>query len=161
MANDQRDVLHADEWVMDRYLGDETNTLEPDPKMTIVDRMDRFLAAEYELGRAEVALQQGVNKFERGGEYEDIVSAIATLKASAEYHASQVDTQELDQAVQAQDIDESEAAALLDRLEQASQSKGVEMNGSYYDELESRMEDYQDQRSDFDQNASRDEGQER
>lgn len=161
MEKEQSDVTGGETWILDRFTGEEAGGLEPDPKMTIVDRVDRFMAAEYELGRAEVALQHGANKHETGGEYEDIVSAIAVLKASAEYHASQVDAQELHAAVLAQDVDESEAAALLSRQEQTEKSDGVEMNNSYYADLESRMEDHQDQSTDFDQSASRDEGQER
>lgn len=126
---------------MDRFTGRETSELEPDPKMTIVDRVDRFMAAEYELGRAEIALEEGVNKIgSPGSGYQDIREAIDTLKVSAEYHASLVNEQELDAAVSAQDVRPEEAEALKYRLREMERSQGVRMNDSYFEDLEARLE---------------------
>ena len=163
MENDLTGTLHAKEWILDKFTGRENNDREPDPKMTIVDRVDRFLAAEYELGRAERALELGYNKYEYDGEHEDIESAIVILKASAEYHASRVDEQELSQAVASEDVREEEAAALMYRKEQmASKPRGIEMREEYFEDLEERMEqDAKESGEDRAQNQDNDDGQTR
>ena len=126
---------------MDRFTGRESGEFEPDPKMTVPERVERFMAAEYELGRAEIALEEGVNKVGTPGSgYEDVQDAIATLRASAEYHASQVDAQDLQAAVEAQDVRAEEADALRYRLSEMKKAQGVEMSASYYEELETRLE---------------------
>ena len=126
MENKLQDGANSDVWVMDRFTGRETDELQPDPKMTVVDRVDRYLAAEYELGRAERALELGAEQYEQGGGYEDITSAIEILKASAEHHAGLVDEQELAAAVEAEDVRDYEAAALLDRKAQMAKEHSQE-----------------------------------
>lgn len=99
---------------MDRFTGRETSETEPDPKMTVRERVDRFLGAQYELDRAEIALNQGANKIEMGAAYNDIGDVIEVLQSSADYHAAQVDRAELKDAVENGLVNEVEANALTE-----------------------------------------------
>ena len=147
---------------MDRFTGREGGGSEPDPKMTIAERVERFMAAEYELGRAEIAMEQGVNKIgSPGSGYEDIKEAVATLKASAEYHARLVNEQDLDAAVAAQDVRAEEADVLRYRLSEMQKAQGVEMKAEYFEELESRMEQANETDNFQSQGRDQDEGQSR
>ena len=164
MENDRSELASSDTWILDRFTGGESDDRQPDPKMTITDRVERFMAAEYELGRAEIALEEGVNKIENPGVgYEDIQDAINSFRASAEYHASLVDEQELKQAVEAEDVRDYEAAAVLSRKEQMSaRQEGVEMNEAYYKDLENRAQDFEEDYSDTQElGQDRDDGQTR
>lgn len=99
---------------MDRFTGRETGETQPDPKMTIRERLDLFMGAQYELDRAEIALSQGADKIEMGSAYNDIGDVIEVLKNSAVYHADRVNDADLAEAVETGLVDEAEAAALLE-----------------------------------------------
>ena len=161
MANEDQDMLAEKGWIMDRFTGRETNALQPDPKMTIIERMDRFLGAETELNRAEIALKDGLNKHEVEGRYEDIVEAVEILKASSEYHASQIDEQDLAQAVRDQDIPQAEADIVLERRAAIAANQSVPMSEGYYEDLEARLDDAQQSQEPEGQPSAQDEGQER
>lgn len=101
-------------WIMDRFTGRESSDTEPDPKMTVRERVDRFMGAQYELDRAEIALGQGSDTIEMGSTYNDIGDVIEVLKNSADFHAAQVDRAELKDAVENGLVNEAEALALAE-----------------------------------------------
>lgn len=80
---------------------------------------------------------------------------MAILKFSAEYHASQIDEEDLQTAG---NNDEAEAAIVLTYRSDAARSQGIQMKDSYYSDLEERLEDYDGGEASYDQ--SKGDGQE-
>lgn len=162
MANEDQDVLESSDWIMDRNTGRESSDGAPDQEKTITERVSLVANAEYEIGRAQIALKNGATQFDKpGAEFTDIESAIDTLNRSAEYHASQIEERELSAAVAGGEVSDAEAAMVLTYRAEAAKSRGVQMTDSYYDELESRIEQDAVDSGDDGQNQTTDEGQER
>lgn len=162
MANEDQDVLESSDWIMDRNTGRESPDGEPDQEKTITERVSLVASAEYEIGRAQIALKNGANQFDKpGSEFTDIESAIDTLNRSAEYHASQIEERELNAAVAGGEVSDAEAAMVLTYRAEAAKSRGIQMKDSYYDDLESRIEQDAGASGSEGHDKSTDEGQER
>lgn len=162
MANEDQDVLESSDWIMDRNTGRESPEGEPDQEKTIAERVSLVANAEYEIGRAQIALKNGATQFDKPSlEFTDIETAIDTLNRSAEYHASQIEERELSAAVAGGEVSDAEAAMVLTYRAEAAKTRGLQMTDSYYDELESRLEHDADAGETEEQNQTTDEGQER
>lgn len=160
MANEHQDVSELSGWIMDKSSGRETTDGPSDDDKTVAERVSLVVGAQYEHDRAEGALSAGANKYDVSGEgYQDVKDAMAILKFSAEYHASQINEQDLQTAVNNGEVDEAEAAIVLTYRSDAARSQGIQMNDSYYSDLEERLEGYDSGEASFDQ--SKDDGQER
>ena len=96
MAEDRTSDTDLD--IIYRYTGDERDEFGTDENMPWQRRLDIFAGIELELGRAEIYLEKGVNKFDVYGDMKDIEDAVSVLKASAEYHANRFSSEQLREA---------------------------------------------------------------
>ena len=87
----------------------ESEGMESD--LSIRERVHRFLGAQMELDRAQIAQSRGANM----RELEDIEQAVSVLDDSSRYWAASVSQEELDLALQANAINADEYEAIKDR----------------------------------------------
>lgn len=108
-------MAETPEILLDRRSGRSSSEFEPELDLTLQERVSRFEAAEMELGMAERAELEGVNKTELNGTFEEVSEAIKVLKQSAEYHASRIQDAELQEAVEKGNVQDYIAQAVRDR----------------------------------------------
>lgn len=118
-------MAETPEILLDRRSGRSSSEFEIEQDLTLEERVSRFEAAELELGMAERAEMEGVNKAELMGRLEEIKEAVQILKASAEYYASRIQDSELQDAVDKGEVQDYVAQAIRDRRETIDQTDAV------------------------------------
>ena len=113
MAEDRSNITDPD--LVYRFTGNERDEFDMDDNMPWQRRLDLFAGIELELGKAEVYLEKGVNKFDVYGDMKDIEDAVAVLKASAEHHAKSFTPEHLREAAEHPRADIGLLAAVADR----------------------------------------------
>lgn len=107
------------ETLVDRRTGRSADEFGVETDLSLKEKVDRFEAAEYDLGFAEAALEKGHNKVDIWGDPRMIEEAIVILKASAEYRASTITIEEIQQAQRDGLVSEGLAQAMIDRKSSA------------------------------------------
>ena len=98
-----------------RFTGSERDEFSVDESMPWQKRLDLFAGIELELGKAEIYLEKGVNKFDVYGDMKDVRDAVSLLKASAEHHAKSFTSEQLREAAEDPRTDIGLLAAVADR----------------------------------------------
>jgi hypothetical protein len=151
--------------VIDRFTGREDSEFEPSKDMTFAERVARFEEAEVGLGVAERAEAFGANKTDALGGFDDVADTIKLLNSSAQYHASQIDPQQLMDAEKRGDVPDYVAQAILERQASIEKVQSPADGGAdhYYSKLDDRLRSEggysEDETREFDR--GQDEGKER
>ena len=115
MAEERPTANIPDPGLVYRATGQERDEFDLDDNMPWQTRLDIFAGIELELGKAEIHLEQGVNKFDVHGDMKDVADAVELLKSSADYHAKSFTPEQLLQAADDPRADAGLLAAVADR----------------------------------------------
>ena len=115
MAEERHSANFSEQDLVYRMTGNERNEFDMDDNMPWQKRLDLFAGIELELGKAEIHLEKGVNKFDVYGDMKDIQEAVTVLKASAEHHAKSFTPEQLREAAEDPRADIGLLAAVADR----------------------------------------------
>ena len=122
------------ETLVERRSGRSAEEFGIETDLSLEERISRFEAAEYDLGFAEASQQRGHNRADVFGSTEDIGEAIVILKASADYRASMISIEEIQQAEKEGLVSDGVAQALIDRKRSAEIETRIDRLSEHFEQ---------------------------